>query len=76
MKTHILIPALLLFSALANGQEILEEYIRYGLENNLSLKQREADYRKSLEALHEARALFYPEISFQSRYTRSEGDVL
>jgi outer membrane protein len=73
MKTRNLLPVLLLITTLGHSQDVLDEYIRFGLENNLSLKQREADYRKSLEALHEARALFYPEISFQGRYTRSEG---
>ncbi|MGQ9621685.1 MAG: TolC family protein [Bacteroidales bacterium] len=55
------------------GQESLEEYVRYGLENNLVLNQKTADYRKSLEALREARSMFYPGISFIARYTRSEG---
>lgn len=56
-----------------SGQESLEDYIRYGLGNNLAMKQKTADYNKSLEALREARSLFYPGISFIARYTRSEG---
>jgi outer membrane protein len=61
------------FAESVSGQEVLNGYIKYGLENNLALKQKEADYQKSLEALKEARGLFYPEISFQARYTISEG---
>ncbi|HOK74042.1 MAG TPA: TolC family protein [Bacteroidales bacterium] len=72
MKKYILFAAVL-FSPFLCGQESLEEYIQYGLENNLVLKQKTLDCQKSLEALREARALFYPGISFIARYTRSEG---
>jgi len=64
---------LLLTAPYLNAQPILEDYIRSGLENNLALKQKESDYERSLEALREARGLFYPDISFQARYTLSEG---
>lgn len=68
-----LISILILITTLAHGQLILEDYVKYGLENNLALKQKETSYLKSLEALSEARGLFYPDISFQARYTISEG---
>jgi len=55
------------------GQEVLKEYIRYGMENNLALKQKLSGYEKSLEALREAHGLFYPNISFNARYTVSGG---
>jgi outer membrane protein len=58
---------------LLRGQDVLKDYIRYGLENNLALKQKQSGYQKSLEALREARGLFYPNISFNARYTISEG---
>jgi len=58
---------------LLNGQEMLKEYIRYAFENNLVLKQKQSGYEKSLEALKEARGLFYPNISFNARFTVSEG---
>jgi len=58
----------------ANGQEkLLEAYIREGLESNLALQQKEADYRKSLLALDQARSYFYPALRLQARYTRAEG---
>jgi outer membrane protein TolC len=62
-----------LIPPLLNGQYVLENYISYGLENNLALKQKQSDYEKSIEALREARGLFYPGISFNARYTVSEG---
>jgi outer membrane protein len=70
LKIFILV---LFIPALLRGQEILNDYINYGLENNLVLKQKQSGYQKSIEALKEARGLFYPSISFNARYTISEG---
>jgi len=72
MKCRIFIMALFI-PALINGQGVLDDYVRQGLENNLALKQKQAGYEKSLEALKEARGLFYPTLSFNARYTVSEG---
>jgi len=60
-------------SMFCNAQDILQEYIRQGVENNLALKQKETNYRKNVEALKEARGLFYPALTFNARYTVSEG---
>jgi outer membrane protein len=70
---RILLIIFLLSPVLIKGQPVLESYINYGLENNLALKQKQSDYEKSIEALKEARGLFYPGISFNARYTVSEG---
>lgn len=56
-----------------SGQEVLNGYIKYGIENNLALQQKQAGYQKSIEALKEAKGLFYPNISFNARYSVSEG---
>ena len=72
MKLKIFI-FIFLIPALLHGQEILKEYISYGIENNLALKQKQSGYEKSLEALKEARGLFYPNISFNARYSVSGG---
>jgi outer membrane protein len=72
MKIKILI-FIFLLPIFLNGQDMLKEYIRYGIDNNLALKQKESGYEKSLNALKEARGLFYPNISFNARYTISEG---
>jgi outer membrane protein len=72
--TRIFIP---LFLALLQpglmGQDVLEEYVRMGLANNLALQQKNSEYEKSIEVLKEARALFYPDISFNARYTGAKG---
>ncbi|MBA4322475.1 MAG: hypothetical protein C0408_06615, partial [Odoribacter sp.] len=72
MKIKVLI-FIFFLPAFLNGQEVLKEYIRYGLDNNLALNQKQSGYDKSLEALREARGFFYPNISFHARYTVSEG---
>lgn len=72
MKAKVII-LLSLFSSALSAQTVLDDYIRIGLENNLALKQKQSGYEKSLEALKEARSLFYPNISFNARYTVSEG---
>lgn len=62
------------FSILVSGQDpALEEYIRIGLENNLALKQKKSNYAKSMEALNQARAYYFPAISLNARYTIAEG---
>lgn len=71
-KTYLVFFILLIHQSL-QGQEVLQDYIRFGLENNLALKQKQSGYEKSLEALREAHGLFYPNISFNARYTVSGG---
>ena len=72
MRYKILI-LILTVPFILSGQEVLDEYVRIGLENNLALRQKLSGYRKSLEALREARGLFFPNISLNARYTVSEG---
>lgn len=43
--------------------KVLDNYVKSGLENNLALKQKYNTYEKSIEALREAKGLFYPDIS-------------
>ena len=57
----------------AGQEENLDNYIDMGLENNLALKQKEVSYQKSVEVLKQARALFFPDISLNARYTAAEG---
>ena len=68
-----LIVLLIFLPVVLKGQTILDEYIKTGVENNLSLKQKQSDYNRSLEALKEARGMFYPEVSLNARYSLSKG---
>ncbi len=76
LKRLILI--LLLVQALwANAaQDPLDLYIEQGLKNNLALQQQEFSLDQSLEALKEARGMFFPSISIQARYSRAGGGRL
>src|SRR5687767_13420097 len=64
-------------SALAQGPDsfefVIERYVAEGLRGNLALQGETLEVEKAAEALAVARARFYPEVSMQSRYSRSEG---
>ncbi|MBN1790801.1 MAG: TolC family protein [Bacteroidales bacterium] len=70
---YLIVVCLSFLTSSMEAQSILREYIALGLENNLALKQKESGYQQSLEALKEARGLFYPSVSINARYTVSEG---
>jgi outer membrane protein len=76
MKRNRILTALafILVSYLVTAQEnILNTYIQRGLESNLALQQIQDDYKMSLQALRSARGLFYPNLSFDARYTVASG---
>ena len=52
---------------------VLMNYIRTGLENNLALQQKHLSWKKSLTALKKSKALFFPDISLNARYSIAEG---
>ena len=52
---------------------VLEEYIREGISGNLELKQGQLGVSSSVEALRQAKALFYPKISFEPTYSVAFG---
>ncbi|MFW5877688.1 MAG: TolC family protein [bacterium] len=53
--------------------ESLEKYVRLGIENNLRLKQKESDWKEANMQLKQAKGLFYPDISFNARYSVADG---
>ena len=78
MHRTILIPFLILglfgcYKFAFTQDSTLDNYIREGFDNNLALKQKELDYRRSVQSLNQARALFYPNISFNARFSLAEG---
>jgi outer membrane protein len=52
---------------------IVAEYVSEGLRSNLALQSQHLEVEKAAEALVEARARFFPELSFEARYTRADG---
>ncbi len=51
----------------------LDKYIESGLTNNLALKQKQLNYHKSVAILKEAKGMFFPDVSFNARYSVAEG---
>lgn len=58
------------------SQDILEQYIQTGFENNQSIKQQEFALERSVYALKEAKSLFLPNVSFLTDYFLADGGRL
>jgi outer membrane protein TolC len=52
---------------------VLDGYVTQGLQSNLALQQRQASRAKAEAALQSARALFYPTLDFNARYSVADG---
>ena len=57
----------------ADFDTVVERYVAEGLRSNLALQSETLEVEKAVQALAEARARFFPEVSLQARYTRGEG---
>ena len=55
------------------GEQALGKYVEIGLKSNLLLKQQEFSLKKSLQALKEAKGMFWPSVSIEARYSRAGG---
>ncbi|TSA36619.1 MAG: TolC family protein [Porphyromonadaceae bacterium] len=73
MARVLFIAFLMVSPTIVKAQSPLDDYVRLGLENNLALKQKETSYQKSLEALKEAKGLFFPNITLNARFSVAEG---
>ncbi|MEL6925337.1 MAG: TolC family protein [Bacteroidota bacterium] len=68
----MLLGAFAQISVAQTGQQ-LQQYIQQALSSNIALQQKELSYKKSLAALQEAKALFFPTLSLQARYSVAAG---
>ena len=57
----------------AQSSPVLDGYIRDGLTNNLALRQQTLDLQRSMEAVRQAKSLFFPTVQFNATYTRATG---
>jgi outer membrane protein len=55
------------------SQNVLEQYIQEGLENNLALQQKDFSLEKSLQALREAKGMFLPALGVEARFSAAGG---
>ncbi len=70
----ILLVSLAVLPLGASGQvSIIDEYIRTGLENNLTIRKMDLTHEKNMAALREAGGYFLPGFSFNARYTIARG---
>ncbi len=74
MRQRLFISFFLLSLCLGlNAQSVLDGYIQDALESNIALKQKEYSYQKSLEAMKETRRMFFPVVSIEAKYSKSQG---
>lgn len=52
---------------------VVSNYVAEGLRGNLALQSQALEVDKATEALAEARARFFPQLSLEARYTRADG---
>jgi outer membrane protein len=52
---------------------VVANYVAEGLRSNLALQGQHLEVEKSAQALAEARARFFPQLSLEARYTRADG---
>jgi outer membrane protein TolC len=55
------------------GQQILDEYVKQGLDSNIVLRQKTIAYEQAVLALKNARSYFQPSVNLNSSYTTGEG---
>jgi outer membrane protein TolC len=72
-KTIIFLSFMILMSYLPAQNNVLEKYIQEGLQSNLTLKQKQSSYEKSIQVLKEAKGMFFPNLSFNARYSLADG---
>ncbi|MGH8286820.1 MAG: TolC family protein, partial [Steroidobacteraceae bacterium] len=53
--------------------EVIDEYVRAGLESNLALRNQTLEVERNLAALDAARGRYSPALALDARYTRAEG---
>ena len=59
--------------AIAQSVSSVDTYVEEGLQNNLALRQRSISLEHSLQAMQEARGMFFPEVRMHARYSRAGG---
>jgi outer membrane protein TolC len=57
----------------AQESDVLDGYVRYGLEHNLALQQRNISVERAMISLKEAKSLFLPTIGLNAGYTTGDG---
>ncbi|HEY0941270.1 MAG TPA: TolC family protein [Steroidobacter sp.] len=59
--------------AASDFKSVVANYVVEGLRSNLALQGESLEVEKAAQALAEARANFFPQLSLEARYTRADG---
>lgn len=74
MKAHHLFFLIVLFPMVGQAQDsVLDHYVQQGLQQNLTVQQRQIDLAHSRQQVEEARGNYLPSLTLDARYTRAEG---
>ncbi len=76
MKPRSLGLLLFLLPSVAAAQGALDAYVREGLKQNLSIRQRALDVQRSEALVREVRGNFFPSATLNARYTNVSGRVV
>lgn len=75
-KTQLKLIGILLLALLAKqsfSQNILQAYVKQGLDSNLAIRQQSFNLEKAKLDLDRAKALFLPQVGFNAQYTLADG---
>lgn len=75
-KTQLKLIGILLLALLAKqsfSQDILQAYVKHGLDSNLAIRQQSFNLEKAKLDLDRAKALFLPQVGFNAQYTLADG---
>jgi outer membrane protein len=75
MKRYIIFTSVAFLIGLSSlsAQQILDDYVQFGLENNRLIKDKTISYEQGLLALQEAKSLFLPSANLMGSYTLADG---
>lgn len=78
MKNKLLTPLIFLFMGLfiqtgAAQEQLLDQYIRVGLDSNLVLQEKGLSLKKALNGLEVARSMYLPNVQFDLTYSHADG---
>jgi outer membrane protein len=78
MRPVVLAVAALVLAQSARAQTepfdaVIDRYVAEGLKSNLAMQSETLEVDKAAQALAEARARFFPELSIEARYSRADG---
>lgn len=70
---HVLTITFFLLLGRVEAQQVLDGYIKEGLENNIVLQQKNISLQRALNSLKEAHAQFLPSVNLNSSYLTGQG---